>query len=29
MEGGKDDARKLNHGPKEVKKECLKLINYD
>jgi hypothetical protein len=29
MEGGKDDARKLNHDPKEVKKECLKLINYD
>lgn len=29
MEGGKDEARKLNHDPKEVKKECLKLINYD
>ena len=29
MEGGNNDARKLNHDPKEVKRECLKLINDD
>lgn len=24
-----DDVRRLNHDLKEVKRECLKLINYD